>query len=68
MSIVLVVIAVWLLIGAWAASRERRIWNNGIAPSGLPWDRFDTDSQGGRGYADGFGNFCWISWPVDRKR
>lgn len=46
---------------------EKRQWNNGIcAASGLPWVRFDIDSQGGRGYTDGQGNYCWISWPVDK--
>ena len=45
---------------------ERRVWNNGIcAESGLPWKFSDVDSQGGRGYSDGAGNNCWISYPVD---
>lgn len=42
---------------------EKRWWNGGIAPSGKPWVRFDIDSQGGRGYTDGDGCYCWISWP-----
>ena len=47
---------------------ERRDWNSGICrANGLPWTRFDTDSQGGRGYVAG-DEYTWISWPVDRKR
>lgn len=48
---------------------ERRAWNGGVCRgSGRPWIRFDTDSQGGRGYVDdpewGDGvSVCWISWP-----
>jgi hypothetical protein len=43
-------------------------WNNGACrSSGREWRYFDTDSQGGRGYADGEGNTTWISWPfIDR--
>lgn len=41
---------------------EKRLWNNGIAPSGLPWIQFDTDSWGDRGYTDGGDCCCWISW------
>ena len=42
---------------------ERKDWNGGFSKIGKPWVRFDTDSQGGRGYKDGRGNYCWISWP-----
>ena len=45
---------------------EKVQWNNGICKeSGLPWDWFDTDSQGGRMYTDHHGNFCDISYAVD---
>lgn len=47
---------------------EKRAWNNGISRhNGLPWRRFDTDSQGGRGYSDGQ-NIIWVSYPfIDGK-
>ena len=42
---------------------EKKAWNKGICrENGLPWKRFDTDSQGGRGYNAG-DQYCWISWP-----
>lgn len=45
---------------------ERKQWNKGIcAASGKPWRQFCIDSQCGRGYSDGAGNDCWISYPVD---
>jgi hypothetical protein len=48
---------------------EKRDWNGGVSPAGIKWRRFDTDSQGGRGYTDGTGNYCWISYPrVDALR
>lgn len=57
-----------IVLAAFQAWRERLIWNNGICPdNGLPWQQFDTDSQGGRGYKAG-DKYCWISWPVDRGR
>ena len=47
--------------------REKKDWNNGVcAESGLPWLHFDTDSQGGRGYKDGQGNYIWVSYRVDK--
>lgn len=73
MSSVDIVIGVLLLTGfvlgcAVTIYLERREWNGGICrKSGLPWSRFDTDSQGGRGYTDGAGHYCWISYPVDRQ-
>lgn len=46
---------------------EQRIWNGGIcAKSGQPWISFGFDSEGNRGYEDGEGNTCWISYDVDR--
>ena len=53
------------LIGAAACwISESRTWNGGVCrESGLPWRLFDRDSQGGRGYTDGAGNYCWFSWP-----
>lgn len=59
-----------LLVGGciWAYCNEKKLWNNGIcAEYGEPWVRFDTDSQGGRGYKCR-DRSVWISWPVDRLR
>lgn len=52
-----------ITIFAWFS--EKREWNEGICPKcGNPWEYFDTDSQGGRGYTC---RVCksttWISWP-----
>ncbi len=42
---------------------EKKLWNNGICPeTGKPWERFDTDSQGGRGYVSE-GHYIWMSYP-----
>lgn len=65
MSAVIIVVLCGVLI---AISRERKAWNRGVSPEGEPWRRFDTDSQGGRGYTDFSGNYCWISWPIDRSK
>lgn len=47
---------------------ERREFNNGICrANGLPWEYFDTNSQGGRGYRAG-DYVCWVSWPgIDNR-
>lgn len=51
--------------GFLARQSEKKQWNNGIcAKSGRPWRRFDTSSQGCRGYTDG-DNYCWITYSVD---
>jgi len=48
---------------------EAKDWNHGRCKEcNDSWDRFDTDSQGGRGYKCGCGNMIWISYKVDRKR
>lgn len=50
-GIILILLALLLL---WAILWEKREWNNGICRrNGLPWEQFDTDSQGGRGYKAG---------------
>jgi len=56
----------FLLLGLWGSHAERVEWNNGICKeNGWPWEYFDTDSQGGRGYrADDI--YCWQSWGHDR--
>jgi hypothetical protein len=47
---------------------ERQDWNGGFCPgTGKPWQFFDRDSQGGRGYVSGPYRI-WISWPgIDRR-
>lgn len=61
----LIIISVGLYIGY---SSEKKDWNNGVSPIGKKWKRFDTDSQGGRGYTDNCGNYCWISYPgIDKN-
>ena len=68
-DLVLVVVFLVVFIGGaiWAYRREKREWNNGIcADNGLPWERFDTDSQGGRGYKAGEFTI-WVSYPGIEK-
>lgn len=62
-----IALLILISIGAtWARHQEKRLWNNGICEvSGMPWIHFDNDSQGGRMYHDGCGNFCDISYYVD---
>ena len=65
-GIIFLILLTGSLIGAlW----ERHDWHGGRCPAcGHPWRYFDTDSQGGRGYAcDGCEKTIWISWPVDRQ-
>lgn len=51
-------------IGVLAYSYECWQWNNGISRFDCSkWRKFDTDSQGDRGYKDASGNIIWISWP-----
>ena len=43
---------------------EKMRWNNGICDiCGTPFERFDTDSQGGRGYVCEHHHYIWVSWP-----
>jgi hypothetical protein len=52
----------------WAFLSEKKLWNNGIcALYNEPWEHFDNDSQGGRGYKCR-DQYIWISWPVDKVR
>ena len=54
----------FMLIGGLLASiSERRRYNGGIcAKNGLPWECFDTDSQGGRMYKAG-NEYLDVSYP-----
>jgi hypothetical protein len=64
-----IMIGVWFLVffggGWWARSSEKKRWNNGVCSvNGIPWEHFDTDSQGGRGYkADE--HYMWASYRID---
>lgn len=62
-------ISFFIITGVWGWSHEKKTWNKGIcAKTGKPWEYFDTDSQGGRGYKSGDYS-CWISFPgVDKKK
>jgi len=61
------VFAPFVALGIFAYRSDKKMWNNGVClKNGLPWVRFDTDSQGGRMYRAG-DEYCGISWPfVDR--
>jgi len=58
-----------MFVGGFLAYRsEKRQWNLGLSPAtNEPWQYFDTDSQGGRGYRDSAGNYIWISYPFIKK-
>ena len=62
-------ISIFVIGGALAWFYEIKTWNKGIcANTGKPWEYFDTDSQGGRGYISGEYS-CWITYPcVDKKK
>jgi hypothetical protein len=48
---------------------ERYEWNGGTCrATNEPWEQFDTDSQGGRGYKSGEKHVVWVSWPIDQQR
>lgn len=61
-------IAAIFALGIFGYRSERRVWHGGICKeTGRPWEYFDTDSQGGRGYKSG-DYCCWISWPgIDKQ-
>lgn len=54
--------------GIWGYRSEKHAWNDGRCECGEPWEHFDNDSQGGRGYACRNPNHehtprIWISYP-----
>lgn len=63
----IIVITLFLLLGAFGYISEKRAFNKGIcASNGLHWEHFDTDSQGGRMYRAG-NCYTSVSWPgIDR--
>lgn len=61
LTLIFLIVIVWLAINS-----EYKEWNNGVCKKSCkPWKHFDNDSQGGRGYTDGQGNYCWISYNID---
>ena len=67
-AIPIAIVALLVVGSIWAYNHEKREWNNGIcAQYNEPWEHFDNDSQGGRGYKCR-DIYIWISWPVDRNR
>lgn len=65
----LIIVALLLFFSFSDYSYEKKKWNNGICPqTGKPWECFDVDSQGGRGYKSGDFHI-WISFPgLDRVK
>ena len=63
--IILIILSVF---SYYSYSSEKKTWNNGFSPRGRIWRRFDVDSRGARGYTDGAGNYCWVSWKkIDKN-
>ena len=63
----IILVAIMLIGGLWERDREKREWNNGYCKKcGSEWERFDMDSQGGRGYTCDCGRTIWISYKVDK--
>ena len=58
----------WILVMiggmGWAREREKSAYNGGNCTGcDAPWRRFDTDSQGGRGYTcNDCGRGIWVSY------
>ncbi len=54
-------------VGIIGRRMEKKAWNGGFCPqTSQPWEYFDTDSQGGRGYksvVNGKRYSVWISYP-----
>lgn len=68
MYYIAIILIIYLLIPLWGLISERKVWNNGIcAKTGKPWEYFDTDAYGTRGYKSGTYT-CWITWSgIDEK-
>jgi TRAP-type C4-dicarboxylate transport system permease small subunit len=64
MGIIIVCAALFAigLAGWYGYTTEKKLWNNGISPSGKPWHRVVLHMHGYRGYSDGDGNFMWVSY------
>ena len=64
MELIFIPLFAWAALGTYGWWSELREWNGGYCrDNGLRWVRFDTDSQGGRGYKAG-DRYFWASWPV----
>lgn len=61
------VVAILIIGCIIARCHEKREWNEGYCKKTYrKWRHFDNDSQGGRGYTDDLGHYCWISYAVDK--
>lgn len=62
-------VVVFAIIVMFVRHLEKRNFNNGICTNcNSKFRRFDTDSQGGRGYiCDKCGNTVWVSYKVDKS-
>jgi len=66
-ALLIITLTLLIIITLWARRSEKKRWNNGVCKeTGKPWEYFDTDSQGGRGYKSGDYSF-WASYNVDGK-
>lgn len=62
-------VSIFILIGLIARHFEKKEWNNGICETcNTKWKRFDTASDGSRGYFCSCGKYhsCWISYNIDK--
>lgn len=71
-AILCITIGIGIFVAFYQTGRyfEKREWNGGTCPKcGKLWERFDTDSQGGRGYKCPCPQNIWISYPgVDKRK
>ena len=58
------------MFGIWIRKQEKKKWNNGVCPyCGKPWEAFDVDSSGTRGYKCENMHYCWISYDsIDKNK
>jgi hypothetical protein len=63
-----IIVAVIVLVAAYARGAEKRDWNGGRCDvCRHPWRRFDCDSAGARGYTCFCARRIWISYDVDKN-
>jgi len=68
MIVMTVFLSIFISIFCIGYFTEKYEYNNGICrKNGLPWEYFDSDNQGGRGYKSG-NEYCWISYPFIDSR
>jgi hypothetical protein len=63
---IMVFCAIFGLILAWLNRRDRLAYNRGrCRQCGEKLEKFDTDSQGGRGYQCKNGHTLWVSYDIE---